>query len=51
MGLRNFTYLFYGFSAAWLVLAAYVGILAVRERKIKRDLKVLQRMIEDRERE
>ncbi len=50
MDTRNFTYMFYGFLAAWLVLAAYVVALVGRERKIKRELESLKRMIEDRER-
>lgn len=46
---RNFTYMFYGFAAAWAILAIYVATLAARERKIGRDVERLRRMIEDRE--
>ncbi len=46
---RNFTYMFYGFLAAWLILVAYVVSLAMRERKIRREMDGLRRMIEDRE--
>lgn len=46
---RNFTYMFYGFLAAWLVLVAYVVALVSRERKIKKELENLKRMIEDQE--
>ncbi len=44
---RNFTYMFYGFLVtwlllfvyvAWLVLRAGVGLLASRERKLRREL-------------
>jgi CcmD family protein len=49
MDTRNFTYMFYGFLAAWLILAGYLLSLAARERKIKRQLESLKRMIEDRE--
>jgi CcmD family protein len=45
---RNFTYMFYGFLAAWLILVAYVVALVGRERRIKKELENLKRMIEDR---
>lgn len=48
MDTRNFTYMFYGFSAAWLILFAYLVALVGRERKIRRELENLKRMIEDR---
>jgi len=50
MDVRNFTYLFYGLVAAWLVLAGYVVFLAGRQRKIKRSIENLTHMIEERER-
>lgn len=50
MDTRNFTYMFYGFLAAWLVLCAYVVSLVARERKIKRELERLRLMVEDKER-
>ncbi len=50
MDTRNFTYMFYGFLAAWAILAAYVVALVSRERKLKRELENLKRMLEDRER-
>jgi len=46
---RNFTYMFYGLLAAWLVLSGYVVSLASRERKLRREIDGLRRMIEDRE--
>jgi CcmD family protein len=48
---RNFTYMFYGFLAAWLILVAYVVSLVARERNIRREMDSLKRMIEDHERE
>jgi CcmD family protein len=45
---RNFTFLFYGLLAAWLILASYVVALVGRERRIKKELENLKRMIEDR---
>jgi CcmD family protein len=51
MDARNFTYMFYGFLAAWLILAAYVAALAGRERRIRRQLDALKRLLEDKEKE
>jgi CcmD family protein len=49
MDARNFTYMFYGFAAAWLILALYVLSLVSRERKLRRELDGVKRMVEDRE--
>ncbi len=46
---RNFLYMFYGFLAAWLILAGYVVSLVARERKIDREMDRLRRMVEERE--
>ena len=46
---QNFTYMFFGFAAAWLILAGYVLSLGARERKLGRQLEHLKRMMEDRE--
>ena len=43
---RNFTYMFYGFSAAWVILVVYVLSMVAREHKIKRELENLKRMVE-----
>lgn len=51
MDARNFTYMFYGLLAAWVLLAAYVVALVGRERRLERELENLKRMVEDRERE
>ena len=48
---QNFTYMFYGFTAAWLVIAAYVVSIAVRESKLRQELDRVKRMIEQRETE
>ena len=48
---RNFTYMFYGFLAAWLILVAYVVSLVARERRIRREMDSLKRMVEDHEKE
>lgn len=49
MDTRNFTFMFYGFLAAWLILCAYVVALVAREHRIQRQLENLKRMVEDRE--
>ena len=47
---RNFTYMFYGFLAAWTILVLYVVSLVARERKIKQELDRLKNMMQERER-
>jgi len=47
---RNFAYMFYGFTAAWLILALYVVTIAHRESKLKQELARLRNLLEDRER-
>ena len=49
MDARNFTYMFYGFAAAWLILALYVVSLVSRERSLRRELDSVKRMVENRE--
>jgi CcmD family protein len=46
MDTRNFTYMFYGFLAAWLILVVYVLLLVSRERNIKKQLESLKNMME-----
>ncbi len=43
---RNFTYMFYGFAAAFLILVAYVVTLALRDRKLKSEIDRVRRMVE-----
>ena len=47
---RNFTFLFYGFLAAWLILVVYVLSLVQRERKITEQLKGLKGMLDYKDR-
>jgi CcmD family protein len=47
MDARNFTYMFYGFAAAWAILALYVISLVSRERRLRRELDGVKRMLED----
>jgi len=46
---QNYTFLFYGFLAAWLVVILYVISIALRERKLRNELDRVKRMVEDRE--
>jgi CcmD family protein len=50
MDTRNFTFMFYGFLAAWLILVVYVLSLVARERKITEQLKGLKGLLDDRDR-
>ncbi|HUE24538.1 MAG: CcmD family protein [Bryobacteraceae bacterium] len=50
MDTRNFTFMFYGFLAAWLILVVYVLSLVSRERKITEQLKGLKGLLDDRDR-
>jgi len=45
---NNFAFLFYGLLTAWLVLLAFVVMLAARERKLTQEIKRLRLMLEDR---
>jgi CcmD family protein len=49
MDARNFTFLFYGFLAAWLILIVYVVVIAARESKLRNEIERLRRMVEERE--
>lgn len=47
MDVRNSEFLFLGFAAAWVIVILYVTILAMRERKLKRELDRVRQMVED----
>jgi CcmD family protein len=47
---RNFQYMFYGFAAAWVIIAIYAVTIHAREKKIQQELQRLKSMVEDRER-
>ena len=51
MNTPNYTYMFYGFLAAWMVVIVYVISIALRERKLREELDRVKRMVEDREQE
>ena len=46
MDARNFTYMFYGFLAVWMILMIYLLLLVSRERNIRRQLDSLKNMLE-----
>jgi CcmD family protein len=47
MDSRNFTFMFYGFAAAWLILIVYAVFLGLRHRKLRDELDRVRRMVED----
>ncbi len=44
---REFQFVFYGFTAAWVIMLAYVLTIVMRERRLKRELDRVRRMVED----
>jgi CcmD family protein len=46
---RNYEYLSYGLTAAWIILVVYVLMMASRERKLKREIADLRAMLEERQ--
>jgi CcmD family protein len=49
MDVRNFTYMFYGFFAAWVIVLLYVFSLARRASRLKRELEDVKRLLSARE--
>ena len=47
MSSENFTFMFYGFTAAWLIIMIYVISIALRERKLRQELDRVKRMVEE----
>lgn len=43
---RNATYMFYGLTAAWLIVVVYLVFLAMRERRLYRELDRVRKMVE-----
>ena len=44
---RNYEFLSYGLTIAWLILVIYVLMMVARERKLKREIASLRAMLED----
>ena len=49
MSPENATFMFYGFTVAWLVILIYVVSIALREKKLRQELDRVKRMVEERE--
>ena len=47
MDSRNFTYMFYGFAAAWVILVIYVISLVARERRSTEEMSRLKKLMEE----
>ena len=47
MSSENFTFMFYGFTAAWLIIIVYVISIALREKKLRQELDRVKRMVEE----
>jgi CcmD family protein len=45
MDVRNFTYMFYGFLAAWLIVMLYVVSLARRGARLQRELEDVKHLV------
>jgi len=46
---RNYEYLSYGLTVAWVILVIYVLLMVSRERKLRREIASLKAMLEDRQ--
>ena len=46
MSPQNYTFMFYGFTAAWLIIIVYVISIALREKKLRQELDRVKRMVE-----
>jgi len=49
MSPENYTFMFYGFTVAWLVIVIYVISIALREKKLRDELERVKRMVDERE--
>ncbi len=47
MSPQNYSFMFYGFTAAWLILILYVISIALREKKLRQELDRVKRMVEE----
>lgn len=48
MDQRNFTFLFYGFLAAWLIILFYVVSLVRRSSRLKKELDDVRQLLDER---
>ncbi len=49
MDITNLTFLFYGYSAAWIIITLFVFMLVSRGRRIDRELARLKSLVADKE--
>ena len=49
MDITNLTFLFYGYSAAWIIITAFVFLLVSRGRRIDRELARLKSLVADKD--
>jgi len=47
MNTQNSTFLFLGFTIAWLIVIVYVISIALREKKLRQELDRVKRMVEE----
>jgi CcmD family protein len=47
MNPQNYTFMFLGFTVAWLIIIAYVISIALREKKLREELDRVKRMVEE----
>jgi CcmD family protein len=47
MSPQNYTFMFYGFTVAWLIIIVYVISIALREKKLRQELDRVKKMIEE----
>lgn len=46
---RNYEFLSYGLTAAWIILVGYVLMMVARERTLKREIANLKAMLEEKQ--
>ena len=46
---RNLQFLFFGYSAAWIIVIGFILLLVQRGRRIDRELTRLKSLVEDKE--
>jgi CcmD family protein len=47
MSPQNYTFMFFGFTVAWLIVIVYVISIALREKKLRQELDRVKRMVEE----
>jgi CcmD family protein len=47
MSPQNYTFMFLGFTVAWLIIIVYVISIALREKRLREELDRVKRMVEE----